>query len=455
MNDEVLHTAYSPMCQYLFNICCGPKNNMLCVLYGINACTKACEKLLSSSYEFIYVTTKGGENYNGALTMSLEQLSQLNKVKKVNKVVICSMYVSEISEALIDVSISKGVIYYYNLSQSCINPIINSHNNDMIHHDDISYCFYDLACNLPTFDCVQFCILAELKRIEQGRKFIHFVIVPDRSINKSNISINQYHSNSDTLWRITHIVEQVFSLLPSVIGISSLTFREQSTWYTKNCKEKQIFPLGFLANKKDHAIHQHMLIEPVSQGKKLSAFKAHDEAVKLVTEFMSAQVGTKLAIVITLREYDDQPQRNSNYQAWSKFLNSLDSTRYHPVIVRDTYKSSLPLPNELAGFSVFPLAAIDTNIRVALYEQAYINMAKTNGAFYICNFIPNAKSITFIDVDDSNPTVSTETWGRSGYYPGEDAFLRDNNFQKIVWDNDSFDNIQAAFLDMEEALDNV
>lgn len=416
---------------------------MAIALYGINTCTTKCEELFAD-HEVIYATTLGGESHQGQTCLNINELASLYAQGKVELIVICSMYVSEITTSLLALNVEIDSIYYYDLSKFELKKVI-AKKEGIVASDKVLYAFYDLACNLPTFDCVQFAILAELTRLKRHLARIHFVIVADRSSKSDAIGISQYHDGNNAQWRVSHIVEQVFSLIESCAGVSCLSFREQASFYLQHANTEQVFPTDFNASKKDHAIRQNMLLAPVQDGRSLSVLQANPEAYKLVDKFLSQVAGSKRVISITLREYEDQSQRNSSLEEWAKFLDKLDKEKYLPVIIRDTYQSSLLLTDQLAKYPTLPLASIDVHIRVALYDRAFLNMAKTNGAFYLCNFIPDCRSITFIEVDETNPTMSSETWLKSGYEPGSDAFLRDNRYQKIVWDNDTYENIQAAF----------
>lgn len=416
---------------------------MAIALYGINTCTTKCEEIFSNQ-EVIYATTLGGESHQGRTCLDIDELANLYAQGKVERIVICSMYVSEITTSLLARNIDVDSIYYYDLSKFELKKVIAKKENNVA-SEKVLYAFYDLACNLPTFDCVQFAILAELTREQRQLASIHFVIVSDRSSDSDAIAISQYHDDNNAQWRVSHIVEQVFSLVESSAGVSTLSFREQANFYLQHANLKQFFPADFNASKKNHAVRQNMLLAPVKNGSSLSVLRANPEAYKLVDKFLDQVAGSKRVIAVTLREYEDQSQRNSSLEEWAKFMEKLDKEKYLPVIVRDTYQSSLSFSDKLATYPTLPLAAIDIHIRVALYDRAFLNMAKTNGAFYLCNFIPNCKSITFIEVDESNPTMSSETWLKSGYEPGKDAFLRDNHHQKIVWDKDTYENIQTAF----------
>ncbi|MCG7537129.1 hypothetical protein [Pseudoalteromonas sp. OOF1S-7] len=417
---------------------------MYTVLYGINTNTSVCYDLVDAHKTKLIATTDGSGQFKGYQTLNLDALAEVNAQQSIEKIIICSMYVSEITTSLLEKGILLDVIYYYDLSCFEVRPVREVINADIKEHD-ILYAFYDLSSNLPTFDCVQFALLAELERVKRKKKFLQFIIVPDRSASQSYLGLSQYHDQHDLNWRITHIVEPVFSLIKSALTVSTLALREQATSLMAGVAEGQVFPSNFGAAGNSHAVRQIMLKPYVDAGYSLSLLAPHREAQRQVDTFFEKVVGDKKAVVITLREYAHQPQRNSDLASWERFLSQLDKEVYFPIIVRDTYTVADRLPDGLANYTTFPLAAIDIHFRVALYRRAFINMAKTNGAFYLCNFIPGCRSLTFIEVDDLNPTMSTETWVRSGYRPGEDAFLRDNADQKIIWGPDSYENIASSF----------
>lgn len=416
---------------------------MSTVLFGINTATSI---LYGSCNDCIIATSDGTGEFKGMEILDLHDVLQLYSEGVVEQIIICSMYVSEISNSLSSIGVSRGIISYYDFSFAEIKPI-NSVSQSVFPSNDTLYAFYDLSCNLATFDCTMFAVLTELERIKRRKKYIQFLIIPDVSESSNYFGYSQYHDANDLNWRIGHVIEPVFSLIKSCNSVTRLAFREQAEQLLSNKDEVSVYPAVFEAHKNSYAIRQNMLLDYIADFQDFSFFEPHPQAVMQIEQYFDEVVGERKAIVIVLREYEQQEHRNSSLEDWSLFLDSLDKREFFPIIIRDTYKSAMTFPSKtrLSDYPCFPLASIDIHFRAALYARSYMCLAKTNGAFYMTNFIKGCKTITFIEVDDSNPTMSSENWLRSGYNPGENSFLRDNQFQRLVWDTDSVQSITTAF----------
>jgi hypothetical protein len=143
--------------------------------------------------------------------------------------------------------------------------------------------------------------------------------------------------------------------------------------------------------------------------------------------------------VITLRETYYWPQRNSNVQEWAKFARSLDR---RVVFVRDTYRHDEPLED----FETCPAASLDLHKRLALYRKARMNFFVTNGpgglAWYsrdipYINFYTDAPGYHCYDPRWMQEYIGLEPYGQ---FPWADPTR-----QRLVYANDTFENITAAF----------
>lgn len=415
------------------------------VLYGINAATEICFESYTDKLNVAFVTTQGGETFRGNVSTSLEEFSKAD-FSVIDKVIICSSFVGEITKSLLDVGFPLSRVYCFDTYHVELSPI-SSIVRPRIDKSEILYAFYDLANNWITFDCIAYCILADLERRRLGKKYIHFVIVPDVSSEVDFVGAFQCHSESDKAWRLDHIVKSVFTCVPAVVGVSSLAYREEADFYTH--RGASCFPQGYKSNAPVKNLAHAELLRPKRDGLDMSIFQAPPTAISLVSSFLDKYANGRKVVAINLRESDIQSSRNSLLSEWAKFCQSLDESRYLPVIVRDFYASLDPLPKEFNNALVMPQASADFAIRAALYQKAYVNMSITNGPFYMLNFIKGARSITFVELDDDNPCMSESTWNGAGYTVGEDVVLRDNDAQQIFWGRDTFENIQQAFARLE------
>ncbi len=423
---------------------------MKTVLYGLNG---AAVNYINKSVKpdnFIIVTTNGNEKLAGFSSISLDNFIKYD-FNKIEKLIICSSMVSEIYHSLVNCNFPENKIFCYDTYNVEISSCSNI-KQQQINKADVLYAFYDLANNWVTFDSVAFGIIAEIERIKRNKKHIHFIIVPDYSCNSEFIGAYKNLSSEEKHWRINHIVKAVFSCIPTTLGVSHLAYREEADLFASS--ELSCLPDAFYSAKVSTHFAHNMLNTYLQNGYNLSVFRAPAQAKKLVTSYLSANAANKKILVINLREYDIQSSRNSRLEDWARFLQEIDTKIYFPLVIRDFYSSTEPLPDMFKGIDSFPTAAVDFAVRVALFEQAFLNMSITNGAFYVTNYLAGVAAITFIQLDDNNPCMSTQTFERCGYSIGENTKLRDNENQIIVWAEDSYENISNAFLSMIQQLEN-
>lgn len=171
---------------------------------------------------------------------------------------------------------------------------------------------------------------------------------------------------------------------------------------------------------------------------KLPEFHASKEARKWADKYFSDE-----PYVITLRETYYWPQRNSNVAEWIKFAKTLDR---RVVFVRDTFKHALTID----GFDTCPEASLDLHKRLALYRKAKMNFFVTNGpgglAWYskdipYLNFYTDAPGYHCYDPKWMKDYIGLPEYGQFPWASSQ---------QRLVYANDTFENITAAFQEMNQ-----
>ena len=153
-------------------------------------------------------------------------------------------------------------------------------------------------------------------------------------------------------------------------------------------------------------------------------------------------------IVITLRESSYQLDRNSNLYNWGKFVKTLDTSIFCPVIIRDTEKVFESLPIGFENAIIFPEVCFNVELRSALNELCYLNMAVDCGTGVLCILNKKTKYISFKwgltpDVKTHMKFLNIE--------PGTQPSIC-NPFQKWVWEDDTFEAINREFNEMVEKI---
>lgn len=412
---------------------------MYTIIYGLNSPAHAFLKSTYNTGNNIFACTSGNEEFAGQQAKSLQDIAQMN-MDDIERIVICSMFFSEICQSFSEHQIPLEKVHFFDHTRTLLLP----HHQVIerqVQPSDILYAIYDLSIHLACFDVFNFAVLAEVERLKQNKRFIHFLIVHDRSYSNPMSSI-LFHEHHDHSWRIDKILKAVFACLPTKLAIAEFAFKEDLQSFIEH--KEAVFPIAYKTQQRGPVLNTLSLKQALLTHS-LSVLSAPQNAKNIVSQFLATLPTNTKPVVITLREYGSQPKRNSDIEQWAKFLQQLDLQQYCPVIVRDTYHNAqLPDPR-LSQFIHFPQAALDFTIRLALYERAYINLGVSCGPNYGISFIKGARSIIFQMTDEDNPANSSLTAQRSGLEIGADFFFNDSALQKTIWHKDDCEQIVSAF----------
>jgi hypothetical protein len=172
----------------------------------------------------------------------------------------------------------------------------------------------------------------------------------------------------------------------------------------------------------------------------LPSFKASAEA----TEWARQHKG---AVTITLREAHYWPQRNSRVEEWVKFAHWLKANGETPIIIRDTYSAF----KSTEGLDICPEASIHLDKRLALYRAAKMNLFVVNGP---AGLAWASRDIPYITMWTEAPGYHCydTNWLKSslGFGHGEQFPWHNEARQRIVWEEDIFENICTAYKAMTQ-----
>jgi hypothetical protein len=299
------------------------------------------------------------------------------------------------------------------------------------------FAFYDLDRSPVSFDFVHFLICAQK---EANGDPIHVVIVPGtnkgfRQNDHKPISV------AEKIWRVDHILVPLAKLAGASLTLAPT--REFAANLLAS-QAQRIFPAGYRTNFPRAYYTMGLARRAVEEGAK-PQFKASERAHEHVD--VAIREGGRPVVSITMRN-THTPTRNSNRDAWLTFADALDARGYLPVIVPDTEDVS-------RGCSIwdYPSAAIDLDLRLALYERATMNMASSGGPF-VLSLYTYKPTIYFLNVD---PEPFIDENGKKHWAPTEKFFAENVGMQRgdqwpgsgpmtrIVWAKDTYENIVRAF----------
>jgi hypothetical protein len=178
--------------------------------------------------------------------------------------------------------------------------------------------------------------------------------------------------------------------------------------------------------------------------------RATDAGKRFVGDFLARGAKGRKAVVITLRNYEYSPERNSRNLDWIAFANCLDPTVYVPIFVHDTETSMRGPTADFGRHLVCHAASWSLEIRMALYEAAWLNMALMHGPMELCWYNEQARYLLFMAVGTA--AVNTEaSLIANGHRLGIDPEFA-KPYQRVVWKRDELPVLREAFAVMEKAL---
>ena len=186
-----------------------------------------------------------------------------------------------------------------------------------------------------------------------------------------------------------------------------------------------------------------------------STFEFDSENFIQVKQWLkNKNINEKKLIALTLRTKEDASDRNSNLEHWIKFYEYLVSKNFHPVFIPDLEGPHEFLDNSKYNFCL--PASYNFIFRLHLMKLSKLNVFVNTGPtvpalFFENNYIfvkPISKSKTVVD-----DWVSKESLLRQGFKINKDIeYLDDSYFRKILWKEDTFENMKEVFEEFEKNL---
>ncbi|WP_374634044.1 hypothetical protein [Ferrovibrio sp.] len=287
---------------------------------------------------------------------------------------------------------------------------------------------YDLAAGPVTFDAAVFVALAEGYRRRHGYDAVHFIVLPGPNDGFRLVSKrDKLFEAARKRWRLENLILPLFRLLPACVGISVLPGRPAAP-------PPDVFPPDYHPERDaycpytlDKAVLAH------AEGWALQGFEASHQARKWAEKYAGATV-------VTLRESDFQPARNTDMAAWREALSGEDNV----VVVPDTEAMLTGRYNDLGRASnAGLLAALHLDLRMALYEAAGHNLFVNTGPAQLAWFSPRCRFAAVKMVTPDYKTTRPEWFDRLripvGTQPG---WFKP--WQKLIWLDDTADAVRAA-----------
>lgn len=380
------------------------------------------------------------------LGIELVHESQINELG-FDFVVIASWAFQDICARLVTQQLPKRKMLWYQNHKSkllSIGQIQRQQYTCVKAPENTLYAFYDLNCSRTTFDVMGFLALADIEREQRGLDWLHLIIA-NATDNEFNQQMHGIINNEEHEWRKQHILAQTARLIPALSGTTLTSHRAELEYYGH---QKHVFPNEYQPHKPIAAFEFDVLFEQLKNNVSIQRLAASESARQLVQKklaFMNPE--GKPLVVITLRESSIQPARNSLIDDWIRFCSYLDNKGYFTIVIPDSESTSSRNWQQFAA-EPFYEANFDVEIRMALYEFAFVNLGVNNGPMYLCALNKHCNYIIFKQIVDDYPHSSKASFEKRNFTIGGD-FPGAIEGQYLEWCDDYFENLVAAFEEKE------
>lgn len=230
--------------------------------------------------------------------------------------------------------------------------------------------YYDLAVGPVSFDFVTFMVKAELARRRAGAERLHMVIVPfSRGLAGMFRDKSQFYDEHEARWRLWNICIPACALIGASVTLA--TDWEQA----KRLRTPDVWPPDW--DRQTLKDRRHLVgdvIAAAKAGARIPVLEASEQARRNVRAAY-AKLG-KPVVTVTLRSTYLR-ERNSDRGMWQRVMRYVESRGYAIALLEDT---SVALANGV-GYG-----ELNLDVRVAMYQEAALNIVPSNGPASICWF---------------------------------------------------------------------
>ncbi|MBU1042286.1 MAG: glycosyltransferase [Proteobacteria bacterium] len=302
---------------------------------------------------------------------------------------------------------------------------------------------YDMNKHPISYDVSFFLQAADIQRKLLGIDGLIIQLVnPDNIDTQAGVSeeVNNVVDGQARMFRVFHIVTQMCELLPN-----STVINVKDRNVTTNPEVFNGTVVEYPPNDVTHHAEYYRLVN--HNPDLMAGFEATVEAHRFVDRWLSSFLFNRDLICVTLRQYRVDTQRNSDVEAWSKFLGSLDCSKYAVVVLPDTDHIEEFKKSALGCYPTFEPACFDVDLRFALYERAFLNMSVNNGPTVAATLSKKIRYLLFKFVVPSVPHCSVEFMSWLGFHAdGSPDYA--GKFQKWVWEDDTYEVLNREFKEM-------
>lgn len=285
---------------------------------------------------------------------------------------------------------------------------------------DASVATYDLGAAPASYDFFAWLIIAEMQRRHDGcEKPLRVGFLPGPQLGFRMDGFERFTAHRQQM--LDHVMRPALAL---VGGSEDPTVTNGSLWHNRYTFAP--------------------VVEACRRGQEVPILKAPSDVQSKMDKWLAAK-GIDNPVVITLRECQHWPHRNSRLANWLRFASVLRGDGEQVVFVRDTAKADEECI-EGADFPTCWAAAVDIQARMALYARAKCNLFVGNGPAALA-FFSDRPYLMFSPIDPTGKWFpGTDEWWRKNHGIGTgEQFPWSKETQRIVWDLDHYPAIMRAW----------
>ena len=308
--------------------------------------------------------------------------------------------------------------------------------------EDTLLAVYDLNVVPATFDFAYFLAAAETFGKSHGKSKVFVLFLQKNSEHLGDEEYSSIVSQDSQQWRLNNMLVQLSQLYPACSGYGLLPCDAKVDNFIQN---QLVYPARYSSTYKSYAKNYAEIFELIDK-RLFTGFSALKTGINYIQQWMSCNNITDQMVVITLRNYGYDETRNSNIEEWLKFAHWVKNEGFTPIFVPDT-NSCWTSAKELENFIVFTEPCWNLGLRMAIYEQAFVNFFFSNGTSSIGALNKKIRFIAMIPVIENSIYSTADVINSFNLVSGQRRYNFSENHQFLSWKQDTFENIRDEFLE--------
>ncbi len=325
----------------------------------------------------------------------------------------------------------------------------NASQNKIVPEDTLIF-VYDLNVVPATFDFAFLLAAAETFGKSHGMSKV-FVLFLQKNLEQ--IGDEEYSaivSQDSQQWRSNNILLQLCQLYPACSGYGFLPSNAKVDNFIQN---KLVYPARYSSTYKSYAKNYAEIFELIDK-RLFTGFSASQTGINYIHQWMSCNDIAGRMVVITLRNYGYDETRNSNIAEWVKFARWVKNEGFTPIFVPDT-ETCWTSTKELEHFTVFTEPCWNLGLRMAIYEQAFVNFFYSNGTSVIGSLNKKISLIAMCPIIEDSLHQKAEVLNSFGLESGQRRYNFAEKHQFLSWKRDTFENIREEFLEFVSSVPSI